>query len=94
MLARMKLDPARMELLAVFFETYLKLNREEEEQLYRELGKMDKRGAYYARSGYRRGRLHRQPHGPGFHRPHGLGVVPASPGRLWRWDLLFTQYRR
>ncbi|WP_313884995.1 hypothetical protein [Desulfofundulus sp. TPOSR] len=43
MLARMKLDPARMELLAVFFETYLKLNREEEEQLYRELGKMDKK---------------------------------------------------
>ena len=43
MLARMKLDPARMELLAAFFETYLKLDREEEEQLYRELGKMDKK---------------------------------------------------
>ncbi|HHW39694.1 MAG TPA: transposase, partial [Syntrophomonadaceae bacterium] len=43
MLARMKLDPARMELLAAFFEAYLKLNREEEEQLYRELGKMDKK---------------------------------------------------
>lgn len=27
MLARMKLDSARMELLAAFFETYLKLNR-------------------------------------------------------------------
>ncbi len=43
MLARMKVDPARMELLAAFFEAYLKLNREEEEQLYRELGKMDKK---------------------------------------------------
>ncbi|WP_041432516.1 hypothetical protein [Syntrophothermus lipocalidus] len=37
MLARMKLDPARMELLAAFFETYLKLNREEEEQLAKSL---------------------------------------------------------
>ncbi|HHW44627.1 transposase [Desulfofundulus thermobenzoicus] len=41
MLARMKLDPARMELLAGFFETYLKLNREEEEQYNRELGRLD-----------------------------------------------------
>ncbi len=41
MLARMKLDPARMELLAGFFETYLKLNREEEEQFSRELGRLD-----------------------------------------------------
>ncbi|SHJ37764.1 Rpn family recombination-promoting nuclease/putative transposase [Desulfofundulus thermosubterraneus] len=41
MVARMKLDPARMELLAGFFETYLKLNREEEEQYNRELGKLD-----------------------------------------------------
>jgi predicted transposase/invertase (TIGR01784 family) len=41
MLVRMKLDPARMELLAGFFETYLKLNREEEEQYNRELGKLD-----------------------------------------------------
>ena len=43
MLARRKVDPARMELLAAFFEAYLKLNREEEERLYRELGKMDKK---------------------------------------------------
>jgi hypothetical protein len=43
MLARMKLDPARMELLGGFFETYLKLSREEEEQLYTELGKMDEK---------------------------------------------------
>ena len=28
---------------AVFSKTYLELNREEEEQLYRELGKMDKK---------------------------------------------------
>lgn len=41
MLVRLKLDPARMELLAGFFETYLKLNREEEEQYNRELGKLD-----------------------------------------------------
>ena len=45
MLARMKLDPARTELLGGFFETYLQLNREEEERLYIELGKMDKREA-------------------------------------------------
>ena len=43
MLIRMKLDPARMELLAGFFETYLKLNEEEEEQYYRELGKLDRK---------------------------------------------------
>lgn len=42
MLVRMNLDPARMELLAGFFETYLKLNREEEEQYNRELGKLDR----------------------------------------------------
>lgn len=41
MLVRMKLDPARMELLAGFFETYLKLNREEEEQYNWELGTLD-----------------------------------------------------
>lgn len=40
MLVRMKLDPARTELLAGFFESYLKLNREEEEQYNRELGKL------------------------------------------------------
>ena len=45
MLARLKQDPARTELLGGFFETYLKLNREEEEQLYHELGKIDKKEA-------------------------------------------------
>jgi predicted transposase YdaD len=45
MLARMNQDPARMELLGGFFETYLKLNQEEEEQLYRELGKIDQKEA-------------------------------------------------
>ena len=40
MLIRMNLDPARMELLAGFFETYLKLSRGEEEQYNRELGKL------------------------------------------------------
>jgi len=43
MLIRMQLDPARMELLAGFFETYLKLNREEEEQYNRELGKLNRK---------------------------------------------------
>jgi len=43
MLVRMNLDPARMELLAGFFETYLKLNREEKEQYNRELGKLDRK---------------------------------------------------
>jgi len=40
MLARLKLDPARTELLGGFFETYLKLNREEERQLHLELSKL------------------------------------------------------
>lgn len=43
MLARMRLDPARMELLGGFFETYLRLSQEEEDQLYSELGKLDRR---------------------------------------------------
>jgi hypothetical protein len=43
MLTRLKLDPARMELIAGFFETYLKLNRREEEQLYQELGRIDQK---------------------------------------------------
>ncbi|GBF33131.1 hypothetical protein DCCM_2228 [Desulfocucumis palustris] len=43
MLIRMQLDPARMELLAGFFETYLKLNHEEEEQYNLELGKLDRK---------------------------------------------------
>lgn len=34
---------ARRELLVAFFESYLKLDRQEEERLYRELGKMDKK---------------------------------------------------
>ena len=45
MLARLKQDPARTELLGGFFETYLKLNQEEEGQLYYELGKIDKKEA-------------------------------------------------
>jgi len=45
MLARMRLDPARMELLGGFFETYLKLNRQEEEQFYRELDRIDRKEA-------------------------------------------------
>ncbi len=41
MLVRMKLDPARMTLLTGFFETYLRLNEEEEKQLEVEMGKID-----------------------------------------------------
>jgi len=38
MLTRMRLDPARLVLLAGFFETYLKLDRAEEAQFLSELG--------------------------------------------------------
>ncbi len=41
LLKSMKLDPARMELLGGFFETYLKLNQQEEEEFSLELGKLD-----------------------------------------------------
>ena len=37
MLARMRLDPARMTLLTGFFETYLKLTQAEEEEFLEEL---------------------------------------------------------
>lgn len=45
MLARLKLDPARAELIGGFFETYLKLTAQEEEEFYRELDKMDQKEA-------------------------------------------------
>jgi predicted transposase/invertase (TIGR01784 family) len=45
MLARMKLDPARTELLGGFFESYLKLNREEESEYHLELAKIDRKEA-------------------------------------------------
>ena len=41
MLVRMELDPARMTLLTGFFETYLRLNEEEEKQVEAEIGKTD-----------------------------------------------------
>ena len=41
MLVHMELDPARMTLLTGFFETYLRLNEEEEKQLETEIGKID-----------------------------------------------------
>ncbi|WP_181592706.1 Rpn family recombination-promoting nuclease/putative transposase [Paenibacillus sp. YN15] len=37
MMAQLQLDPARMELLAVFFDTYLPLTKEEEQQVWREV---------------------------------------------------------
>jgi hypothetical protein len=37
MLVRLKLDPARTQLLAVFFETYLKRNPHEEQLLLTEM---------------------------------------------------------
>ena len=42
MLARMQLDPARMTLLMGFFETYLKLNKEEDEEFQAELKMLGK----------------------------------------------------
>jgi len=39
MMTRLRLDPARMELLTVFFETYLPLKPQEEEQLQLEIDK-------------------------------------------------------
>jgi hypothetical protein len=40
MITRLKLDPARIHLLTTFFETYLKLNQEEEEQLSEKIHQM------------------------------------------------------
>jgi len=45
MLARLKLDPARTELLGGFFEKYLKLSHEEEAEYQMELAKMDRKEA-------------------------------------------------
>ena len=44
-MTRLKLDPARLELITGFFETYLKLNKQEEEQLNQELGKINQKEA-------------------------------------------------
>ncbi|MEH7387691.1 hypothetical protein V7147_20165 [Bacillus sp. JJ1521] len=40
MISRMELDPVRMELIYGFFETYLKLTREEEVQVEKEIAKL------------------------------------------------------
>ncbi len=40
MMSRMELDPAKTELLYGFFETYLKLNEEEEEKMMEEIAKL------------------------------------------------------
>lgn len=40
MISRMELDPARMQLLYGFFETYLTLNEEEEEKMSEEIAKL------------------------------------------------------
>lgn len=45
LLTRLKLDPTRLELITGFFETYLKLNQKEEEQLRQELGKINQKEA-------------------------------------------------
>ena len=45
MLTRMELDPARMVLLTGFFETYLKLNKEEEKTLEESIGKLSPKEA-------------------------------------------------
>lgn len=41
MLTRMELDPAKMELLTVFFDAYLPLTREEERRVWQEVEAMD-----------------------------------------------------
>lgn len=45
MLVQMELDPARMTLLAGFFETYLRLNESEERKLEEEMGKVNDKEA-------------------------------------------------
>ena len=45
MLTRLRLDPARMTLLAGFFETYLRLNRSEEERFEEELRSLEPKEA-------------------------------------------------
>ena len=42
MITRMELDPARERLIYGFFETYLRLTKEEEERLMTEVGKLSK----------------------------------------------------
>ncbi|XRG88104.1 hypothetical protein V5M37_03115 [Neobacillus sp. SAB-20_R2A] len=42
MLAKMELNPAKMELVIGFFETYLKLNESEEKELMEEIKQLDK----------------------------------------------------
>ncbi len=45
LLTRLKLDPARMELITGFFEFCFKLNSQEEEQLFQELGRINQKEA-------------------------------------------------
>ncbi|MFD1349903.1 Rpn family recombination-promoting nuclease/putative transposase [Oceanobacillus caeni] len=45
MVSRMELNPAKMELIYGFFETYLKLNDKEEEQMNKEVSKLPKEEA-------------------------------------------------
>lgn len=59
MMIRLKLDPARTEMLTSFFETYLMLNDDEERQLQEEIEKLDPkeaRGMEYISSYRRKGR--------------------------------------
>ena len=45
MVSRMELDPAKMELIYGFFETYLKLNEKEEKQMHEEINKLPREEA-------------------------------------------------
>ena len=45
MVSRMELDPAKMELVYGFFETYLKLNEMEEKQMHEEINKLPREEA-------------------------------------------------
>ncbi|MEW6698234.1 MAG: DUF4351 domain-containing protein [Bacillota bacterium] len=45
MLTRLKLDPARTELIGGFFHSYLKLNQQEQEQFEKEVSRLGKKEA-------------------------------------------------
>ena len=45
MISRLEIDPARMELIVSFFETYLRLSKEEEQEFYTGIGKLEEKEA-------------------------------------------------
>ncbi|BAF58549.1 hypothetical protein PTH_0368 [Pelotomaculum thermopropionicum SI] len=92
MLVRLKLDPARMELIAGFFETYLILNHQEEEEFYRELDRIDQKEALaimqVTTSWHEKGKIEGKIEG--FGRPGGLvplGFLRCMRQRVRRFGL-------